>query len=168
MACCDCCCPPGEECCKAPGPTGICCLPSQCCGTEEEPECCSPSEFCCETVCCPNDYICCEGVCCDEGECCVDGECGPCPECEGPCASTEECQSAGEDCVCDPSYFDDPPFSGGDTFQVAGSDGTETQEDICEQWRLFSAEPCEACEAQYEGGEFWSINCRQCFVSVLP
>lgn len=89
MSCCDCCCPEGEECCKAPGEDGICCIPEKCCGTEEEPLCCAEDEECCDdTVCCDEDVVCCEGVCCEEGECCVGGEC---QECEEECETDEEC-----------------------------------------------------------------------------
>ena len=103
MACCDCCCPEGEECCKAPGANGICCAPDYCCGTDEVPiccdaeagefcceeVCCDAEETCCEGVCCPEGAVCCEGVCCEEGECCVDGECAECAAC-----------STAEDCNC--------------------------------------------------------------------
>jgi hypothetical protein len=107
--CFDCCCDaqnPGEECCKAPGKGGICCLPEYCCGTEEEPVCCNDeTQFCCQTICCLNeetccgteedpvccaeDIVCCDGVCCAEGECCNDGVCEPCEE---PCESDEDCE----------------------------------------------------------------------------
>lgn len=104
MACCDCCCPNPEECCKSQGENGICCLPDKCCGTAEAPECCSPSEFCCEEVCCPEGYVCCEGVCCDEGQCCVDGECSD--ECE--CETDEDCEYVVVTCLCDPELDPDP------------------------------------------------------------
>jgi hypothetical protein len=113
--CFDCCCDaqnPGEECCKAPGKDGICCLPEYCCGTEEEPVCCNDeTQFCCQTICCLNeetccgteedpvccaeDIVCCDGVCCAEGECCNDGVCEPCEE---PCESDEDC---GEGLCCE-------------------------------------------------------------------
>lgn len=64
MGCCNCCCADGEECCKAPGPDGICCAPERCCGTEEEPLCCSEGENCC-------DGVCQEEPCDDTGACCV-------------------------------------------------------------------------------------------------
>jgi hypothetical protein len=86
MACCDCCCPDGEECCKAPGENGICCDPERCCGTEEAPVCCPEGECCVDGECGPCEE--CEvDEDCPEGECCVDGECGPCCDytpCECP------------------------------------------------------------------------------------
>jgi hypothetical protein len=70
MGCCTCCCPEGEECCKAPGSGGICCDPEKCCGTEEEPVCCPSGEKCCGEICIP--------------------EAEPCGECEG-CPDPDEC-----------------------------------------------------------------------------
>jgi len=98
MPCCDCCCPEGEECCKAPGPDGICCDPERCCGTEEDPICCSeldPIQFCCGEVCCNEGDTCCgegsEASCCPEDEYCCDGVCQEEP-CEEPeCESDEDC-----------------------------------------------------------------------------
>jgi len=91
MACCKCCCPEGEECCKAQGASGICCPPARCCGTEESPVCCPPNECCVDGECgpcpCESDED------CPEGQCCVDGECGECP-----CESDEDCPE-GECCV---------------------------------------------------------------------
>jgi hypothetical protein len=102
MPCCDCCCPDGEECCKAPGPDGICCAPERCCGTEEEPVCCSeldPIQFCCGEVCCNEGDTCCgegsEATCCPEDEYCCDGVCQEEP-CEEPeCESDEDCAECG-------------------------------------------------------------------------
>lgn len=101
MGCCNCCCPDGEECCKAPGENGICCSSDRCCGTSEEPICCSeldPIQFCCEDVICCNDgQTCCgsgeSATCCSEGEYCCDGECQ-----EEECGE-DECDTA-EDCPC--------------------------------------------------------------------
>lgn len=61
MACCNCCCEEGEECCHAPGEDGICCDPDLCCGTPEEPVCCSEGQFCCDGVC--QDEPCCPCAC---------------------------------------------------------------------------------------------------------
>ena len=97
MACCECCCPPGKDCCKSQGPNGICCDPAKCCGTENNPTCCASNETCCGTSCCPDTRICCEGVCCLDGQACVDGECSSCPEGQTPCG--EECCQEGQACV---------------------------------------------------------------------
>jgi hypothetical protein len=129
MACCNCCCPGDEECCKAPGPYGICCLPESCCGTEEAPLCCDDeTEFCCEQICCLNEETCCgegeDAVCCPEDECCVDGECGPC-ECEGDEDCPEgECCNDGEcgPCGCD-TLADCPCSAAGEGWSEGGTVG---------------------------------------------
>jgi hypothetical protein len=72
MVCCDCCCPGDEECCKGPGPNGICCDPARCCGTEESPECCEEGEYCCDDAC--------QATPCDEEECETDEDCDYCNE----------------------------------------------------------------------------------------
>jgi hypothetical protein len=109
MPCCDCCCPDGEECCKAPGPDGICCDPERCCGTEEDPVCCSeldPIQFCCGEVCCNEGDTCCgegsEASCCPEDEYCCDGECQEEP-CEEPeCSEETLSEPCGEEEPLDP------------------------------------------------------------------
>jgi hypothetical protein len=119
MACCECCCPAGKDCCKSQGPNGICCEPAKCCGTEQVPKCCASNETCCGTACCPSDRVCCDGECCPQGQTCVDGECSACPEsqtlcgeaccpdnrtcCEGVCCPEGECCENGEcvACQCD-------------------------------------------------------------------
>lgn len=149
MACCDCCCPNPEECCKSQGENGICCLPEKCCGTAEAPECCSPSEFCCDEVCCPEGYVCCEGVCCGEGEQCVDGECSL-SVCEGPCTTTDDCDPG---CVC--------TLAGGSTWDQGSY---PTAEDAC---------AAEDCGPEYECiatdiGGFWDTECFGCTDNPLP
>jgi hypothetical protein len=120
MACCDCCCAEGKECCKAPGPAGVCCAPEYCCGTSEAPICCDDAtEFCCDEACCLKEETCCEGVCCPEDECCVDGVCGPCDEVgvcclpDGTCsteyATQEECETCKIDCSQIYEGADPPP-----------------------------------------------------------
>lgn len=94
MGCCNCCCPEGEECCKAPGPDGICCTSEKCCGTSGSPACCGEFEQCCNETCCAETVECCgdPGVCCLEGQYC----CGDPGECQDePCG----CDTA-EDCDC--------------------------------------------------------------------
>lgn len=91
MACCNCCCPDGEECCKAPGPDGICCVPEKCCGTSGSPACCGEFEQCCNETCCAETVECCgdPGVCCLEGQYCCDGVCEDVPCGQGCCCVYE-------------------------------------------------------------------------------
>ena len=113
MACCDCCCPEGEECCKAPGESGICCTPEKCCGTSESPECCGEFSQCCNETCCAETVLCCgepgDEVCCLEGQYCCDGACQdePCEEgCSGSCDEENPCP---EGCYCcDGVCLDEP------------------------------------------------------------
>jgi hypothetical protein len=71
MACCKCCCPEGEECCKAQGASGICCPPERCCGTPANPFCCPSNQVCCNGIrCCQPTDICVNGVCCNCGISC--------------------------------------------------------------------------------------------------
>lgn len=92
MACCNCCCPDGEECCKAPGPDGICCTSEKCCGTSGSPACCGEFEQCCNETCCAETVECCgdPGVCCLEGQYCCDGVCE-----DVPCEERECCNQDG-------------------------------------------------------------------------
>lgn len=111
MPCCNCCCPDGESCCKAQGANGICCPPSQCCGTNESPVCCPEGECCVDDECgaCP-----CEGACegdgdCDEGCYCCDGVCQeePCDPPPEPCESDEDCRACEEGVLVSGAGFGD-------------------------------------------------------------